>query len=111
MLWKNNIYKRYQDQWKSHKDALLKLGYRQRHTYKIQYLKQGSVQEKQLWAEFHKRYPKGSYSVGWGSDLSIEDLTERMPVWDKLIEQYDVPAGDPCQPVAPEHTAVLTTSQ
>jgi len=97
----HDSYKRYESRWLHHKKALLELGYRQRHTYHTQHLKQGSMQEEQLFEEFRTKYPRGSYTIGWGSDLDIEDLAERMPVWDQLIEKYDVPIDDPCQPVAP----------
>ena len=89
-----------------HMEALVNLGYRQRHAYQTKHLQQGSVQEKQLFEDFRKKYPRSSYSVGWRpTGLEIEDLTERMPVWDELVKKHDVPIEDPCQPDAPEHVA------
>ena len=103
--WKANggddAYRRHQEKLVHHKEALLNLGYRQKHVYQTQYLKQGSPQEKRLFEEFQTKYPRESYAVGWGSDLEIEDVPERMPVWDQLIEKYDIPSADPCQPINP----------
>ena len=99
----HDSYDRHQSRWLHHKKALLELGYRQRHAYQTQYLKQGSIQEKKFFEHFRKKYPRSSYSVGWSSSgLEIEDLTERMPVWDELVRKYDVSIDDPCQPNAPE---------
>ncbi len=98
----HDSYERYQSRWLNHKKALLELGYRERHVYQTQHLKQGSMQDKQLFEAFRQKHPNSSYTVGWRSaGLEIEDLTERMPVWDQLIETYDVPIEDPCQPAAP----------
>jgi hypothetical protein len=86
-----------------HREALLALGYRQEHIFRPRYLRDNTPEAEQLRQEFRRKCPSASFysiSVGWETGLWIEDIPERIPVWEELINKYDIPSADPCQPAA-----------
>jgi hypothetical protein len=94
----------YGKRFQHHREALLTLGYRQAYTFKPRYLRNNTPAAKQMLDEFRRRCPGAlfySMSVEWEFGIGIEDLPERIPVWEELINKYDVPSADPCQPVNP----------
>jgi hypothetical protein len=50
-------------------------------------------------AEFRRRHPGGSYTIGTRRDLEapgrrgfyIDDRPQRMATWEALVQEYDVP--------------------
>ena len=95
-------YRRYADRHWKHRKALIRLGYYEDRSFNTKYLKAISPQFEKMLAEFRKIYPGCSYSCGSGKDcIRITDIPERMPTWETLFAKYDVPPGEPNQPVAP----------
>lgn len=86
------------DRFQHHQEALIRLGYLEKSSFQTEFLTARSPQTE----EFRRRYPGPSYSVGWGKTLTITDRPERMPIWESLIREYDVPPTDPNQPAALE---------
>ena len=95
-------YNKHVDRLTRHKNALIRLGYLEERKFQPEFLTMGSRQTEAMFKEFHRRHPGWSYSVGWGKALKITDRPERMPMWESLIEEYDVPPIDPNQPAALE---------
>ena len=48
----------------------------------------------EMFAEYRRTFPNSSYELGMGIELTITDRPEKMPVWERLFEKYDVPAAD-----------------
>ena len=91
------------DRLQHHEEALIRLGYLEERRFQPEFLTGGSPQTQAMIEEFRRRYPGCSYSFGWGKALTITDHPERMPTWESLIREYDVPPTDPNQPTASEN--------
>lgn len=97
-----NRFNRHADRLTSHQNALIRLGYLEERSFQAEFLTMGSPQMQEMIEEFRRRHPGSSYSVGWGKALRITDRPERMPTWESLIREYDVPPTDPNQSPASE---------
>ena len=97
-------FNRYSRKLQKHQKALIELGYYEERIFNVKYLKARSPQIEKLFAEFREIYPGCSYTCGWGKNLTITDIPERMPTWESLFEKYDVPSDEPNQPNAPAKT-------
>ena len=86
------------DRLNRHREALIRLGYLEERRFHTEFLSVNSPQMESMLAEFRRRYPGCSYSVGWGLALSITDRPERMSTWEALVKEYDVPPSEPYQP-------------
>jgi len=95
----------HEDRLKRHRKALIRLGYLEERTFHTEFLSMNSPQTESMLAEFRRRHPGCSYTIGWGSALTITDRPERMPTWESLVQEYDVPPSEPCQPDAPGDAA------
>ena len=92
-------FERYAARYRRHHEALIHLGYLERRPFHPKYLKQDSPQMQKMLAEFGRRCPRASYDIGWvpdrgaedGPAFHIEDRPDRMPVWESLVREYDVP--------------------
>jgi len=93
-------YNRHSDRFRHHMDALVRLGYLEERRFQPKFLTMRSPQTQAMIQEFRRRHPWSSYSVGWGKTLTITDRPERMPTWESLIREYDVPQTDSNQPDA-----------
>ena len=98
-------YHRHTDRLKRHRKALIRLGHLEERTFHLEFLNRNSPQMESMLSEFRRRHPGCSYTVGWGSALTITDRPERMPTWESLVKEYDVPPSEPCQPEAPGYAA------
>ncbi len=86
-----------------HQKALIRLGYLEERGFQPKFLTSTSPQREAMLEEFRRRHPGASYSHGWSKSLTIIDRPERMPTWESLIREYDVPPTDPNQPSGPGH--------
>ena len=93
-------YRKHGDRLGHHQEALIRLGYLEERRFQPEFLTSKSQQTQAMIEEFCRRHPGCSYSVGWGKTLRITDRPERMPTWESLIREYDVPPTDPNQPAA-----------
>lgn len=86
-----------------HQEALIRLGYLEERRFQTKFLTSKSPRTEAMFEEFRRRHPGSSYSVGWSKTLSITDRPERMPAWESLVREYDVPPTDSNQPAAFEN--------
>jgi len=90
------------DRAQHHKEALIRLGYLEKRSFQVEFLTATSPQTQAMFREFERRHPGAMSSGGWGKPFFIIDRPERMPTWESLIREYDVPPTDPNQPAALE---------
>ena len=92
------------DRLQHHMEALIRLGYLEERGFQPEFLTGESPRTQAMFEEFRRRHPHSSYNVGWrkGKALIITDRPERMPTWESLIREYDVPPIDSNQPAALE---------
>ncbi len=93
-------FNRHSDRLRRHMDALIRLGYLEKRRFQPEYLTMRSPQTQAMIEEFRRRHPDSSYDVGWGKTLTITDRPERMPTWESLVREYDMPPTDSNQPAA-----------
>ena len=94
----HETYQRHSNRFQRHRKALIDLGYLEKRLFDTKFLKWNTPQTEKMLEEFRRRHPGASYTIGEGRGLSVTDRPERMPTWESLIQQYDVPPPDPCQP-------------
>ncbi len=92
---KQNTWTKYNERFEKHEKALIDLGYFTKQTFNIKFLTTNNPQRMKMIEEFMSRYPGSSYCIGVSDVLTITDRPERMPIWEELIEKYDVPFVDP----------------
>jgi len=96
-------YSKHGDRLQRHTEALVRLGYLEERRFQPKFLTMRSPQTQAMIEEFRRRHPFSSYDVGWGKMLSITDRPERIPTWESLVREYDVPPTDSNQPAAFEN--------
>ena len=96
-------YSKHGNRLQHHQEALIRLGYLEERRFQTKFLTSRLPQVQAMFEEFRRRHPDSSYSVGWSKTLSIIDRPERMPTWESLVREYDVPPTDINQPAAVEN--------
>ena len=100
---RRDSYSKYGNRVQRHQEALIRLGYLEERRFQTKFLTSRSPQTEAMFEEFRRRHPGSSYSVGWSKTLSITDRPERIPTWESLVREYDVPPTDSNQPAAVEN--------
>ena len=97
---------RYTRRYKSHRDALIHLGYFEKHTYNLEL---DSATVRRILEEAHREFPGHPYGLSHGKDLSIIDRPDKMDMWDELVKKYSTSSEDPCQPAESADTSNVST--
>jgi hypothetical protein len=89
---------RYTRRFNGHRDALIRLGYLEEHTYSI---KVEFTQVERMVADVNRKFPGHPYGLSLGKSLSIIDRPDKMAMWGELVQKFGTNIEDPCQPVNP----------